>query len=161
VTTQADVDPRRFRDTLALWPSGVTVVTARDARGPVGITAASFSSLSLNPPLVLVCIDHGARSHDGLVTAGGFVVHVLSRAQEHLSVRFAQPGPEKFDGVDLAEGPFGAPVLPLGTARLVCAHHEALEGGDHTILIGRVLDVETSDEEPLVYWNRTYRSAVA
>lgn len=161
MTTQADIDPRRFRDTLALWASGVTVLTARDAHGPVGMTAASFSSLSLTPPLVLVCIDRGARSHDGLVGAEGFLVHVLARSQEDLSARFARPGPEKFADLGLPDGPFGAPVLPLGTARLVCAHHDALEGGDHTILVGRVLDVETTGAEPLVYWNRSYRSAVA
>lgn len=152
------VDPQHFRDCLALWPSGVTVCTARDAHGPVGITAASFSSLSLDPPLVLVCIDRKARSHDGLVGAGGFVVSVLSEDQSDLSQRFAHPGPEKFQGLGLEEGPFGAPLPPLGTARLACARHEALEGGDHTILVGRVLEVETTDRRPLLYWSRTYHA---
>jgi len=156
VSTTA-VDAQHFRDCLALWASGVTVCTARDAHGPVGITAASFSSLSLDPPLVLVCIDRRARSHDGLVGAEGFVVNVLAEDQAELSQRFARPGPEKFDGDDLEPGPFGAPMLPLGTARLVCAHHAALDGGDHTILVGRVLEVATSERRPLVYWARTYR----
>ncbi|HWH15644.1 MAG TPA: flavin reductase family protein [Miltoncostaeaceae bacterium] len=157
MTTTA-VDAQHFRDCLALWASGVTVCTARDGHGPVGITAASFSSLSLDPPLVLVCIDHRARSHDGLVGAEGFVVHVLAEDQADLSERFARPGPEKFtEEGPLEPGPFGAPLLPLGTARLVCAHHAALEGGDHTILVGRVLEVATTDRRPLVYWARRYR----
>jgi flavin reductase (DIM6/NTAB) family NADH-FMN oxidoreductase RutF len=156
--TDPSVSPQEFRETLARWPSGVTVVTARDAGGPVGITVSSFASLSLDPPLVLVCIDHAARSHDGLVGAGGFVVHVLSREQDGLSTRFARPGPEKFADGDWREGPFGAPVLPLGVARLVCARHDALDAGDHTILVGRVLEVARTDAPPLVYCDRGYHS---
>lgn len=156
--SDAAVDPQDFRDTLALWASGVTVVTARDAHGPVGITAASFSSLSLDPPLVLVCIDRRARSHDGLTAAEGFLIHILAREQDDLSNRFARPGPEKWEGVDLPVGPYGAPVLPLGVARLVCARHGTLDGGDHTILVGRVEEVALTEAEPLVYWARRYRS---
>jgi flavin reductase ActVB len=153
------VSPQEFRETLALWPSGVTVLTARDAQGPVGITVSSFSSLSLDPPLVLACIDAKATSHDGLVGAPGFVIHILARSQEELSRRFAHPGPEKFEVSDWEAGPFGAPLLPLGVARLVCAHAAALDGGDHTILVGRVLELERSAHAPLVYWDRDYRSA--
>lgn len=156
--TPVDVEPQDFRDTLSLWASGVTVLTARDAHGPVGMTAASFSSLSLSPPLVLVCIDVSALSHDGLVGADGFVVHVLSQDQADLSDRFARRGGDKWQGVATSDGPFGAPLLPLGTARLVCTHHAALDGGDHTILVGRVNQVESRDRPPLVYWNRGYRS---
>ena len=153
------VTPQEFRETLALWPSGVTVLTARDAHGPVGITVSSFSSLSLDPPLVLACIDKKAKTHDGLVGAPGFAIHVLARSQEEISHRFAHPGPEKFDVSDWEDGPFGAPLLPLGVARLVCAHEAALDGGDHTILLGRVRDLERSDQPPLIYWDRAYRSA--
>lgn len=156
--TQSDVDPQEFRDTLALWASGVTVLTARDQHGPTAMTAASFSSLSLDPPLVLVCIDHGALSHASLVAAPGFVVHVLSRDQEELSNRFARRGPEKWEGITLDDGPYGAPLLPLGTARLVCRHHATHDGGDHTILVGRVESVERTERTPLVFWNRGYRS---
>jgi flavin reductase (DIM6/NTAB) family NADH-FMN oxidoreductase RutF len=156
--TEPAVSPSEFRETLARWASGVTVVTARDAQGPIGITVSSFSSLSLDPPLVLVCIDVAARSHDGLVAAEGFVVHVLSRDQDALSGRFARPGPEKFAEGDWTDGPFGAPVLPLGVSRLVCRRHDALRGGDHTILVGRVLEVARTDAPPLVYCDRGYHS---
>jgi len=154
----ASVDPQEFRSALALWASGVTVVTADAPDGPQGMTAASFSSLSLDPPLVLVCIDHRAHSHAGLVSAPGFVVHVLAQGQEDLSHRFARAGDEKFMPGDWTRGPFGAPVLPLGVARLACAHHAALDGGDHTILVGRVTEVSVGDRPPLLYWDRGYRS---
>ena len=150
------VSERRFRDTLARWPSGVTIVTARDGDEPVAMTAASFSSLSLDPPLVLVCVAREATSHDGLVGAPGFAVHILGSGQADLSARFAEPGPAKFEGYPDDPGPFGAPLLPFGVALLVCAHHTALDGGDHTILVGRVVDTDLAGTDPLVYCNRGY-----
>jgi flavin reductase (DIM6/NTAB) family NADH-FMN oxidoreductase RutF len=150
------VSPEAFRNALARWASGVTVITAREDDGPVGMTAASFSSLSLDPPLILVCIAHSARSHHTLTTAEGFIVHVLSHEQQHFSRRFSTPG-SKFEDLETGEGLFGAPLLPLGTARLECERYAALEGGDHTILIGRVRSAESTEAEPLVYWDRSYR----
>jgi flavin reductase (DIM6/NTAB) family NADH-FMN oxidoreductase RutF len=145
-----------FRDALARWASGVTVITARNGDEPVGMTAASFASLSLEPPLVLVCVAHSARSHDGLVEAPGFAVHVLGSEQQEMSAAFSHPGPEKFDDYPYEPGPFGAPLLPYGVARLVCAHHDALPGGDHTILVGRIVGVELAGSDPLIYCNRGY-----
>jgi flavin reductase (DIM6/NTAB) family NADH-FMN oxidoreductase RutF len=150
------VPGRRFRDTMARWPSGVTVVTARDGTEPVGMTAASFSSVSLDPPLVLVCISHAAVSHDGLVGAPGFAVHILGSGQADVSAAFAEPGPLKFDEHPHETGPFDAPLLPFGVALLVCAHHAALDGGDHTILLGRVVETRLAGTDPLVYCNRGY-----
>jgi flavin reductase ActVB len=150
------VSERAFRDTLARWPSGVTVVTARDGGEPVGMTAASFSSLSLDPPLVLLCVARAANSHDGLVGAPGFAVHILGSGQAGVSAAFAEPGPAKFDAYPEATGPYGAPLLPFGVALLVCAHHAALDGGDHTILVGRVVETELAGTDPLVYCNRGY-----
>jgi 3-hydroxy-9,10-secoandrosta-1,3,5(10)-triene-9,17-dione monooxygenase reductase component len=150
------VSEGRFRDTLARWPSGVTVVTAREGDEPVGMTAASFSSVSLDPPLVLVCVAHAANSHDGLVGAPGFAVHILGSGQAEVSARFAEPGPEKFDDYPYEPGPFGAPLLPFGVALLVCARHAALDGGDHTILVGRVVDTGLAGTDPLIYCNRGY-----
>lgn len=150
------VTEQEFRDTLARWASGVTIVTARDGDEPVGMTAASFSSLSLDPPLVLVCIARTAQSHDPLVSAPGFAIHVLGSAQAEMSARFARPGPGKFEGLPDERGPFEAPLLPFGVARLACAHHSALDGGDHTILVGRVVDTRLAGTDPLVYCNRAY-----
>ena len=150
------VDPQDFRDALARWASGVTVVTARHDGRPHGMTAASFSSLSLEPPLVLVCVARGAFSHDPLVGAEGFAVHVLGSGQEDLSARFAGAGADKFAGLPDERGPFDAPLLPFGVARLACAHHAALDGGDHTILVGRVVGTELAGTDPLLYCNRSY-----
>lgn len=152
------VAPGEFRDALARWASGVTIITARADDEPIGMTAASFSSLSLDPPLVLVCIAHSAHSHEPLVVAPGFAVHVLGRGQEELSSRFARAGADKFADHADERGPFDVPLLPFGVARLVCAHHTAFDGGDHTILIGRVLSVELAGTEPLVYFNREYHN---
>jgi flavin reductase (DIM6/NTAB) family NADH-FMN oxidoreductase RutF len=146
-----------FRDALARWASGVTVVTARDPEGvPAGMTAASFASVSLDPPLVLVCIARTAQAHDPLVGAPGFAVHLLGAGQVEMSRRFAEPGLEKFDGMAGEPSPFGAPLLPFDVARLVCAHHAALDGGDHTILLGRVVATELAGSDPLLYCNRDY-----
>lgn len=155
---QDGVSPIEFRDALSRWASGVTVVTARGLQEePVGMTASSFTALSLEPPLVLVCVDLSAKSHDALVGADGFYVHVLSRGQEHLSKAFARSGPEKFDEVESAgRGAFEAPLLPVGVARLACAHHAAQVLGDHTILVGRVIQTEATDAPPLLYADRGY-----
>ena len=148
------VSERRFRDTLARWPSGVTVVTARDGDEPVGMTAASFSSVSLDPPLVLVCVAR-AELPRRPGRAPGFAVHILGSGQAEVSARFAEPGPEKFDDFPDELGPFGAPLLPFGVALLVCAHHAALDGGDHTILVGRVVDTGLAGTDPH-HCNRGY-----
>lgn len=150
------VEQRDFRDTLARWPSGVTVVTALHEGEPVGMTAASFSSLSLDPPLVLVCIADTAFSHEGLCGAEGFAVHILGAEQAEMSAVFSRPGAEKFASYPYESGPFGAPLLPFGVARLVCARHSALNGGDHTILVGRVVSTELAGTDPLLYCNRGY-----
>ncbi|MEZ5081252.1 MAG: flavin reductase family protein [Thermoleophilia bacterium] len=152
------VSSQQFRDTLSLWPSGVTVVTAQGPHGPTGMTASSFSSLSLDPPLVLICVARHAKSHDALCGAPGFAVHVLDRTQSELSTRFAKPGYEKFTPQDWEPGPFDAPILPMGVARMVCEHHSATQTGDHTILVGRVISSEITEAEPLLFWNRQYRT---
>jgi flavin reductase (DIM6/NTAB) family NADH-FMN oxidoreductase RutF len=150
------VSEREFRDTLARWASGVTVVTARHAGEPIGMTAASFSSLSLDPPLVLICIARSALSHDGLVGAEGFAVHVLGAEQQEMSSLFARPGADKFGAYPDERGAFDSPLLPFGVARLVCERHSTLDGGDHTILVGRVVSTELAGTDPLLYCNRAY-----
>jgi flavin reductase (DIM6/NTAB) family NADH-FMN oxidoreductase RutF len=151
-----------FRAALSRWASGVTVVTATGPHGPTGMTVSSFASLSLDPPLVLACIARSSGSHDALVLAEGFGVHVLSQDQRDLSARFARPGIDKFAGLDHEVGPYGAPLLPVGLARLVCARQAVLDGGDHTILVGRVTRAEIPElddlGDPLLHYNRGYRA---
>jgi flavin reductase (DIM6/NTAB) family NADH-FMN oxidoreductase RutF len=157
-TSPPSVDSEQFRNGLSSWASGVTVVTATGPTRIAGITASAFSSVSMEPPLVLVCVAKSSGAHDELCQAPGFAVHVLGREQEELSNRFATAGIDKFDGVDFAAGPFDAPLLEVGAARLVCEHHSAPDAGDHTILIGRVVDVETGLQSPLLYHSRSYGS---
>lgn len=150
------VPPDVFRATMARWPSGVTVVTCDSDGEPVGMTASSFSSLSLDPPLVLVCVARTATAHDPLCDAAGFAVHVLSREQEDISRAFARPGPEKFADHPDVRGAFDVPLLPVGVARMTCALESTLGGGDHTIVVGRVLAAEHTDARPLLYADRGY-----
>ncbi|MEA2783663.1 MAG: hypothetical protein QOK29_5226 [Rhodospirillaceae bacterium] len=151
-----------FRAALSRWASGITIVTAAGPQGPTGITVSSFASLSLDPPLVLACIARSSGSHDALVTADGFGVHLLSREQRELSAHFARAGIDKFAGLAHEVGPYGAPLLPVGLARLVCAREAALDGGDHTILVGRVTRAEVPElddlGDPLLHYNRGYRA---
>jgi flavin reductase (DIM6/NTAB) family NADH-FMN oxidoreductase RutF len=151
-----DVEQMRFRDAMARWASGVTVVAANGPNGPAGLTVSAFSSLSLEPPLILACIGASSGAHDPLCAAEGFSVHILDAGQADLSVRFATTGIDRFAGLDHEIGAFGAPLLPLGLARMVCARHATLPGGDHTILVGRVVEVELADAEPLLHYSRSY-----
>lgn len=154
-----DVAGDQFRDALSRWASGVTVVTAAGADGPTGITASSFASLSLEPPLVLVCVGSDSGAHDDLCGADAFGVHLLARGQTELSNTFASQGIDKFAEVDHEFDTTGVPLLPIGRARLVCARHDAVPAGDHTVLMGRVVSVELSDDddgEPLLFSARSY-----
>lgn len=153
----AAVDPDDFKAALGLWASGITVVTAQGPDGPVGLTASAFSSLSLHPPLVLVCIGQASYHHEHLTQAEAFGVHILDAAQEEISNTFAFKRGDRFEGLEVEEGPLGAPLLPGALARLCCERYEVLEGGDHSILIGRVLRADVSDGEPLAWWKGGYR----
>lgn len=147
------VSPDDFRAALSRWASGVTIVTAA---GPVGMTVSAFSSLSLDPPLVMVSLAKTAATTATIVEAAGFAVHILEDDQQTLSSRFASPV-DRFDGLTWDGGPFGAPLMHGGVARIVCARHATADGGDHTILIGRVVQVDVNAGEPLLYYRGTYR----
>lgn len=153
VSAPNDVSPDDFRAALARWPSGVTIVTAA---GPVGMTVSAFCSLSLNPALVLVSLARAATMHDPVLAADGFAVHILEHDQPELSTRFATPV-DRFDGLAYDTGAFGAPLLHGGVARLVCQKHATADGGDHTILIGRVVQVDAHAGDPLLYYRGGYR----
>lgn len=150
----ASVSPDDFRAALSRWASGVTIVTAT---GPVGMTVSAFSSVSLEPPLIQVSLAKAASTCDAVLDADGFAVHILEDDQSELSNRFATPG-ERFDGLVWSPGPYGAPLLHGGVARIVCERHATADGGDHTILIGRVVQVDAHAGEPLLYYRGDYRS---
>ena len=152
------VAPPQFRQLMGRFVTGVTVLTARDARGrPVGMTASSLASVSLSPPLVSVCIDLSAGVHDTLVEADHFVVNVLGEEQEELSRRFAQPQAiQDFAGVGWLDGDVGVPRLQGCVAHIDCAREATWPGGDHTILLGRVLSGAVGEGRPLVYYRGGY-----
>ena len=148
-----------YKKALAQFASGVAVVTAKGQDGALcGLTASSFCSVSLEPPLVLVCVDRSAASHSGIATAGWYGVNILSRAQEKLSRLFAGAS-EKFQEVRYWPGPLsGAPRLPGVLAFLECRLVHSYEGGDHTIYVGQVEHAEVKGGRPLVYFRGGYRA---
>ena len=155
--TPPQIDAAHFRQLLGRFTTGVTVITTRlpDDR-PAGMTANSLSSVSLDPPLLAACIDHTAELHAALMAAAGFVVNILSAQQEALSRRFAADHLDRFDGVGYRDSPGGHPILDGALAWIECAQHATFPGGDHTILLGRVLHGGTSDVAPLVYYRGGY-----
>ena len=150
------IDDSRFRQAMGHFASGVTVVTTAAGSELYGITVSSFSSLSLNPPLILICIDKSVPSHDIIKLAGCFVVNILEERQEHLSRRFATTCADKFKGVAWHSGRLGLPVLDNTLAAIECRLRNALDGGDHTIFIGEVIDAEVREGAPLLYYRRGY-----
>lgn len=142
-----------LREVMSSYPTGVTIVAARDTDGePYGLTVNSFTSLSLDPPLVLVCIGHTSSSHDRLVEASAFSINLLAADQGALAGRFAsEPSAGRFDEVAWGEGRSGAPLIHDAMAWLECVPHDVLDGGDHSILVGRVEHSGLTPREALIF----------
>jgi flavin reductase (DIM6/NTAB) family NADH-FMN oxidoreductase RutF len=157
-----EVTASEFRQAMGHFATGVTVVTSIGADGePVGTTASAVTSLSLDPPLVLVCFDRASLTLQAVRAHGAFVVNVLAAPQQHLSVCFARRGQAAaWDGVRHRPGPTGCPRLDGVLAALECTVEYSLPGGDHEIVVGRIRDAETIGEDaaPLLYWRGTYAS---
>jgi len=151
------VDDAAFKLAMSHFASGVTVVTTEHEGKQFGLTVASFASLSLHPPLVLVCIEKSVKSHDAIAGAGKFGVSILDRKQAETSGRFASKIDDKFAGVDVVEGELGVPLVRGAICTLACRVHSQLPGGDHSIFVGEVVDAQTTNGEPLVYYRSAYR----
>ncbi|MBO1332641.1 flavin reductase family protein [Streptomyces sp. VRA16 Mangrove soil] len=148
-----------FRSAMARFPAGVVVVTTRGARGePRGFTASSFCSVSLDPPLVLVCLANTADSYAAFADCGHFAVSMLGPEHRPLAQRFATKGADKFAPDGLSHTPSGLPVVAGALVELDCAVDARHPAGDHTILVGRVSGVRLGDGSPLVYYERNFRS---
>ena len=155
------MDSRAFRDALGCFPTGVAVVTAghADQGAPIGITVNSFTSVSLEPPLVLWCMDRRSYRHDIFAGATGFTVSVLGTEHKDVSARLARPGEHSLDGIALLETELGPPALADSLAVFECATEKKLEAGDHTIFLGRVLRFSRpSESAPLVFFRGRYRT---
>jgi flavin reductase (DIM6/NTAB) family NADH-FMN oxidoreductase RutF len=158
----ANVSALEFRHAMSHFATGVTVVTSVGADGrAVGTTASAVSSLSLDPPLVLVCFDRASLTLAAVRSHGAFVINVLDQSQQQLSVNFARRGlAVAWDGIAHQPGRTGSPRLHGVLAALECTVEHRLPGGDHEIVVGRVRVAETTDRDgaPLLYWRGGYRS---
>jgi flavin reductase (DIM6/NTAB) family NADH-FMN oxidoreductase RutF len=151
------IDHDLFRAVLGRFASGITIITARDEHGtPHGMTVSAFSSLSLDPPLILVCIGHDATMAPLMARATSFAVNILSAGQEAVSRRFAGKVDDRFAGIGYHDGELGDPVLEEVLAWIQCrivARHEA---GDHVIVVGQAEQAGATDGKPLLYYRGGY-----
>ncbi len=153
------LDPSQFRNVLSRFATGITVVTGVIPGGKAtGVTVNSFSSISMDPPLVMVCLDKRTKSLEAFTEGDCFAIHILGSHQKEVSNRFATVGEDKLVGVEYEEWEGCCPVLRDCLAVLKC-HREAVhDAGDHLIVIGRIREMEEGgDREPLLYYRSGYR----
>ena len=148
---------QRFRDAMASFPSGVTIVTTKDDEGRWwGFTATSFCSVSMSPPMVLVCLADTAECYPAFNQAQRWMIHVLPHEHTELALRFATRGADKFTDADFVADSSGLPVLRGASVTLECTAYAKHPGGDHTILLGMVEETHLGKEPPIVYFRRQF-----
>lgn len=151
------VSQDEFRNALSRFASGVTVVATKDAAGKLhGITVSAFCSVSLDPPMVLICIEKSTISHYAFEESGVFVVNILRDTQSSASERFAEPSTDKFEDIEFQPGLDGVPVLKDSLASLECRLTFSYHGGDHSIFVGQVENVIVREGDPLIYFQHEY-----
>ena len=151
------LDAKELRNMMGHFATGVTVVTTKDRNGQkFGITANAFTSVSLDPPLVLVCIDKNAQCYPCFEECQIFAVNILSQQQEEISRRFATKGINKFEGLPWRAGSSGAPLIDGAVGYVECRIVERFEGGDHTIYLAKVLGGTVASAEPLLFFRGKY-----
>jgi flavin reductase (DIM6/NTAB) family NADH-FMN oxidoreductase RutF len=151
------VDPLRLRRVLGRYPTGVTVVATRHVpSGVCGLTVNAFTSVSLEPPMVLVCLDRSSNTHACVEACGELSVNVLASDQAAIAVRFAQKRDDKFDGVPYRTGEGGLPLIEGASAWVEARVEAAFDGGDHTIFLAHVLHAESAEAEPLVFHDGSF-----
>jgi flavin reductase (DIM6/NTAB) family NADH-FMN oxidoreductase RutF len=156
----SNVTPERFRAAMASFAAGVTVITTVDSSGaPQALTATAFSSVSMQPPLCLACVDKRSRTYQPMLLKGRFAVNILNANQKALSNRFASPVSDRFAGISWRAGEVtGCPLVEGALAWLECKVAEVHSGGDHDIFLGQILAVQVNDGSPLVYFRGVYSS---
>jgi len=153
------IDPTSFRRALGQFATGVTVVTTRDASGhPLGLTVSAFCSVSLHPPLVLVCVDHRSEANAAMRESGLFAVNVLGEEQEDVSRRFAAPGRAKLEAFPFVDGRHGLPLVPGALAHVECRVRSFHDEGDHAVWVGEVRSLSAHPGRPLLYHSGSYRT---
>ena len=155
------ISREEFRAALGRFASGVTVVTTKDNTGKLfGITVSAFCSVSLEPPLILVCIEKRTGSHHAFEQSKAFVVNLLHEGQQQTSNHFASHSEDKFAEIEYGLGIEDLPLLTDALVNLECRLQHSYEGGDHTIYVGEIERATVNDENPLVYWNGNYREII-
>jgi len=154
----ANISEQSFRTALGQYATGITIITARDTDNtPIGMTANSFVSVSLDPPLVLWSVGKTSPLYTGFAAASHYAVHVLDAGQQSLSHRFANDSLDKFAGLDIRSGIGQLPLLRQHAALFQCEVTDRYEAGDHLILVGQVLDIQHESRDPLIFFSGTYR----
>ncbi|MCU1334455.1 MAG: hypothetical protein JWO19_36 [Bryobacterales bacterium] len=150
--------PEIFRKVAGHWLSGVSVVTSWDKDGkPVGMTMSAVTSLSLEPPQFLICVDNRAQTLPAIIASGSFCINYLRQDQEHLAAAFARRGADRFGALAFRAERTGAPVLEGAIAFIECTVNAVHPGGDHTIIVGDVVHGDAPGGEPLAYFRGGYR----
>jgi flavin reductase (DIM6/NTAB) family NADH-FMN oxidoreductase RutF len=152
------VTPEEFRHACGRFATGVTIASVMDDTGtPHGLTVSSFASVSLDPPLVLICLGHEVTSIEIFRAAAHFGISVLAGTQRDISERFARKGYDRFDGLPWERGRTGVPLLAGVLANMECAVEQRIAAGDHDIFIGRMLHARVAEGDPLIHFASRYR----
>ena len=152
------IEPQELRRVMGHFATGVTVITTKDKEGtPQGLTANAFMSLSLNPPLVLISVDKGATCYACFESPNGFTVNFLGEDQEEISKRFATKGIDKFSGLQWHPGGNGAAIIDGVLGYVECKITQCHDGGDHTIVVGEILNASATGDRPLLFFKGKYQ----
>ncbi|MHC0038917.1 flavin reductase family protein [Pseudoneobacillus sp. C159] len=147
----------KYKELLGNYPTGVTVVTTTDEKGtPLGLTVNSFASVSINPLLILWSIDKNVSSYEPFVNSGKFAVNILAADQGDICILFATKGTDRFNNCEWELSPHKLPILSGTIGVLQCKTYQAIDAGDHTILIGEVIEIQNVNKEPLLYHKRKF-----
>jgi flavin reductase (DIM6/NTAB) family NADH-FMN oxidoreductase RutF len=153
------IEQHHFRRVCSKYATGITILTVLDSRGaPQGMTVNSFTSVSLSPPLILVCIDRQTSILRHFLQGTRFGINVLHERQKELSTWFSRSGHDRFLGMAWSVGKTGAPILPEMLATIECEVTQMVEAGDHVVVIGAALHATWREGQPLIYFNSSYRS---
>jgi flavin reductase (DIM6/NTAB) family NADH-FMN oxidoreductase RutF len=150
------LNSRTFRDTMGVFATGVAVITTEVGGVPQGMTVNSLTSLSTNPPALLVCLTGGTRTADAVLARGAFVVNLLNQNQQEISGRFAKRGEDHFDGLTVDVTEDGLPAMIGTAARIECLVNAVHDGGDHHIVVGRVVACNAAPVPPLLFYRGSY-----